>query len=122
MSVNKVILIGHLGADPDVNFMQNGDPVVNFRMATSMRWNDRNTGEKKEETEWHRITCFGKTGEFASQFLKKGRQVFVEGRLRTRKWTDKDGQERFTTEIVATSVQAVGAKASAEAPDGAPAE
>jgi single-strand DNA-binding protein len=118
MSVNKVILLGNLGADPEVNFLPSGDTVMNFRMATSMRWNDKNSGEKKEETEWHRVTVFGKTAEALSQYLKKGKQVFVEGRLRTRKYNDKDGIERYATEIVASSIQLVGARGEGEGQEG----
>jgi len=118
MSVNKVILLGNLGADPEVNFLPSGDTVMNFRMATSMRWTDKNTGEKKEETEWHRVTVFGKTAEALSQFLKKGKQVFVEGRLRTRKYNDKDGIERYATEIVANTIQLVGGRNDGESQEG----
>lgn len=111
MSVNKVILVGNLGADPEVNFLPSGAPVVNFRMATSTKWKDKNTGEKKEETEWHRVTVFDKLAEVASEYLKKGRQVYIEGRLRTRKWTDKEGVERYSTEIVANALQLLGGPA-----------
>ena len=117
MSVNKVVLIGNLGADPEVSFLPSGDAVMNFRIATSMRWNDKNTGEKKEETEWHRITLFGKLANSVGEYLKKGRQVYVEGRLRTRKWQDKDGQDRYTTEIVANAVQLLGNRADAQHED-----
>lgn len=113
MSVNKVILIGNLGNDPEVSFLPSGDTVLNFSMATSQRWTDKATGDKKEEVEWHRVTVFGKLAESISQFLSKGRQVYVEGRLRTRKWTDKEGVERYTTEIVANAVQLLGKR-----PDG----
>jgi single-strand DNA-binding protein len=118
MSVNKVILLGNLGADPEFNMLPSGDTVMNFRMATSMRWNDKATGEKKEETEWHRITVFGKAAEALSQYLKKGRQVYVEGRLRTRKYTDKDGVERYATEIVANTVQLVGGRGETDGQEG----
>ncbi len=111
-SVNKCILVGNLGADPDVSFLNSGDPVVNFRVATSSRWKDKASGELKQETEWHRITCYGKLAEFASEYLKKGRKVYVEGRLKTRKWQDKDGVERYTTEVIASGVQALGGKES----------
>lgn len=107
-SVNKCLLVGNLGADPEVGFLPSGDPVVNFRIATSTRWKDKGTGELKTETEWHRITCYGKLSEFASEYLKKGRKVYVEGRLKTRKWADKNGVERFTTEVIATQLQALG--------------
>lgn len=111
MSVNKVFIVGNLGADPEINMLPSGDTVMNFRVATSMRWNDKATGEKKEETEWHRITVFGRTAEALAQYLKKGRQVHVEGRLRTRKYTDKDGVERYATEIVANTIQMLGTRA-----------
>ena len=104
-SVNKAIVIGNLGAEPDVSFLPSGDPVVNFRVATSSRWKDKTTGDTKEETEWHRITCYGKLTEYVSEYLKKGSKVYVEGRMKTRKWLDKDNVERYTTEIIATSVQ-----------------
>ncbi len=107
-SVNKVILVGNLGADPDVSFLPSGDPVVNFRMATSSRWKDKNSGELMQETEWHRIACYGRQANYAGEYLKKGSKVYVEGRLKTRKWTDKTGAERFTTEIVASDIQSVG--------------
>ena len=107
MSVNKVILVGRLGAEPDINFMKSGEAVLNFSLATSSRWTDKKSGERKEDTEWHRVTCFGKLAESASEFLSKGRQVYVEGRLRTRKWKDKSGHDRYTTEVLAASIQDV---------------
>ena len=107
-SVNKVILVGNLGADPEINFLPEGGAVVNFRMATSSKWKDKVSGELKEETEWHRITCYAKLAEVAGEFLKKGRQVYIEGRLRTRKWTDKEGVERYSTEVIASSLQLLG--------------
>lgn len=110
MSLNKVQLIGNLGADPEVNFMPSGEAVANFRVATTMRWNDKATGERKEETEWHRVTCYGKLAEVVSEYFVKGRQCYVEGRIRTRKWQDKDGQDRYSTEIIANSVQLLGAR------------
>lgn len=111
MSVNKVILIGNLGADPEINIMPSGETVMNLRLATTMRWNDKNSGERKEETEWHRISAFGRTAESVAQYLKKGRQIYIEGRLRTRKWQDKDtGADRFTTEIVASTIQLLGGR------------
>jgi single-strand DNA-binding protein len=114
-SVNKVIVVGNMGKDPEVNFGGNGDAIVNISVATSMKWNDKATGEPKEETEWHRVVCFGKTGEVVGQWGKKGRTVYVEGRLRTRKWTDKEGVERYTTEIVANSVQFIGGRQEGDA-------
>jgi single-strand DNA-binding protein len=111
MSVNKVILIGNLGADPDINIMPSGETVMNLRLATTLRWNDKNSGERKEETEWHRISVFGKTAESLAQFLKKGRQIYVEGRLKTRKFADKDtGADRYSTEIVASTIQLLGSR------------
>lgn len=113
-SVNKVIIVGNMGKDPEVNFSAGGDAVVNVSVATSLKWKDKATGELKEETEWHRVVCFGKTAEVVGEYGKKGRSVYVEGRLRTRKWTDKEGTERYTTEIVANSVQFVGGRQDAE--------
>jgi single-strand DNA-binding protein len=102
--VNKVILVGRLGADPEIRYTQGGAAVANFNMATSENWTDRE-GQKQERTEWHRIVVWGKMAETCSQFLSKGRQVFVEGRLQTRQWEDKEGHKRYTTEIVASTVQ-----------------
>lgn len=107
-SVNKVIIVGHLGKDPDTKYMGNGDAVTNIAVATSESWKDKNTGEKKEMTEWHRVTFYRQLAEIAGQYLKKGAQVYVEGRLQTRKWTDKEGVERFTTEIIADRMQMLG--------------
>jgi len=112
-SVNKVILIGHLGADPEVRYAPSGDAVCNIRMATTETWKDKVTGEKKEATEWHRITFFGRLAEIAGQYLKKGSQVYIEGSLRTRKWQDKDGQDRYTTEIRADEMKMLGSRPSA---------
>src|ERR1044072_7443678 len=100
-SVNKVILIGNLGADPEIRRTQDGKPIANLRLATSESWRDKNTGERKEKTEWHRVVIFndGLT-KIAEQYLKKGSKVYVEGQLQTRKWTDKDGHEKYSTEIV----------------------
>lgn len=100
-SVNKVILVGNLGKDPDVRTTQNGQKIVNFPLATSVSWNDRNTGERREKTEWHRIVIFNeRVGDVAERFLKKGRKAYIEGTLRTRKWTDQSGMDRYTTEVV----------------------
>ncbi|MCX7897391.1 MAG: single-stranded DNA-binding protein [Rhodocyclaceae bacterium] len=107
-SVNKVILIGNLGADPETRYMPSGEPVVNIRLATTEVWKDKSTGDRKEATEWHRVVFFGKLAEIAGQYLKKGRQVYVEGALRTRKWQGQDGQERYTTEIVASDMKMLG--------------
>jgi single-strand DNA-binding protein len=102
--LNKVMLIGRLGADPEVRFMPSGGSVATIRLATSRRWKDKQTGEKKEETEWHRVVFFSRLAEIAGEYLKKGSQVYVEGRIRTQKWQGQDGQDRYTTEIVADSM------------------
>lgn len=107
-SVNKVILVGNLGADPETRYMPNGDAVCNIRLATTESWKDKQSGEKKEITEWHRVVFYRKLAEIAGQYLKKGSQVYLEGRIRTRKWTDKEGQERYTTEIEANEMQMLG--------------
>ncbi len=99
-SVNKVILIGNLGRDPEVRTMQNGNKVANLNLATSETWKDRQTGERREKTEWHRVVIFGPTAEVAERYLKKGSKVYIEGQLQTRKWQDQSGQERYTTEVV----------------------
>ena len=104
-SVNKVILVGNLGADPESRFVPSGDAICNIRVATSETWKDKQTGERKEATEWHRISFYDKLAEIAGQYLRKGSQVYVEGSLRTRKWTDKDGQERYSTEIRGDQMQ-----------------
>jgi single-strand DNA-binding protein len=109
-SVNKVIIVGNLGRDPETRYMPNGEAVTNVAVATTESWKDKNSGEKKELTEWHRITFYRKLAEIAGQYLKKGSQVYVEGRLQTRKWTDKDGVEKYTTEIIADSMQMLGSR------------
>ncbi len=103
--VNKVILIGNLGQDPEVRYMPSGGAVANVRLATSEQWKDKNTGEQQEKTEWHNVVFFGRLGEIVGEYLKKGSKVYVEGRLQTRKWQGKDGQDRWTTEIVANDMQ-----------------
>lgn len=103
--VNKVILIGNLGADPETRFMPSGGAVTNVRLATSETWKDRQTGQMQERTEWHRVVFFNKLGEIAGEYLKKGSKVYVEGSIRTRKWQGQDGQDRYTTEIVANEMQ-----------------
>jgi single-strand DNA-binding protein len=108
-SVNKVILIGNLGADPETRYLPSGDAVTNIRIATSEKWRDKG-GEQQEHTEWHRIAFFGKTAEIAGEYLKKGSPVYVEGRIRTRKWQDKEGQDRYSTEIVADRMQLLGGR------------
>ncbi|EOX9114255.1 single-stranded DNA-binding protein [Providencia rettgeri] len=98
--VNKVILIGHLGQDPEIRYMPSGGAVANLTLATSESWRDKQTGEIKEKTEWHRVCIFGKLAEIAGEYLRKGSQVYIEGSLQTRKWTDQSGQDRYTTEVV----------------------
>ena len=107
-SVNKVILVGNLGADPETRYMPNGDAVTNVRLATTDSWKDKASGEKKEITEWHRVVFYRRLAEIAGEYLRKGSSVYVEGRIRTRKWQDKDGQDRYTTEIEATEMQMLG--------------
>jgi single-strand DNA-binding protein len=109
-SVNKVIIVGNVGRDPETRYMPSGDAVTNISVATSNRYKDKQTGETKENTEWHRIAFFGKLAEIAGQYLKKGSQVYVEGRLQTRKWTDQSGQEKYSTEIIAETMQMLGSK------------
>ena len=115
-SVNKVILVGNLGADPETKYLPSGDAVANIRLATTDRWKDKASGEMKEATEWHRIAFFGRLAEIAGEYLKKGSQVYVEGRIRTRKWQDKEGHDRYTTEIVADSMQMLGSRAGSGEP------
>jgi len=105
--INKVILIGHLGADPELRYTPNGTPVANFRIATTERWTNKQ-GERTESTEWHRIVAWGKLGEFCGQYLNKGKQIYIEGRLRTRSWEDRDGKKQWTTEIIAQRLQLLG--------------
>jgi single-strand DNA-binding protein len=127
--VNKVILVGNLGSDPETKYMPSGDCVCNFSLATSESWNDKQTGEKVERTEWHRIVMFRRLAEIAGEYLRKGSQVYIEGRLRTRKWQDKSGNDRYTTEIEAREMQMLGgrgnnmsnAPAASQAGGGAPA-
>ena len=106
--INKVIIVGNLGADPDSRAMPSGNAVTNISVATSESWNDRETGEKQEKTEWHRVVFFNRLAEIAAQYLKKGSQVYVEGKLQTRKWEDKEGNERWTTEVVGNQMQMLG--------------
>ena len=115
-SVNKVILVGNLGADPETRFMPSGDAIANIRLATTFRWKDRQSGENKEETEWHRVVFRNRLAEIAGEYLKKGSPVYVEGRIRTRKWQDKDGQDRYTTEIMADNMQLLGSRGGAGEP------
>jgi single-strand DNA-binding protein len=109
-SVNKVIIIGNLGRDPETRYMTNGDAVTNITVATTESWKDKQTGEKKEVTEWHRVTFYRKLAEIAAQYLKKGSQVYIEGKLQTRKWTDTEGAERYTTEIIADELRMLGSR------------
>ncbi|WP_420427555.1 single-stranded DNA-binding protein [Algiphilus sp.] len=106
--INKVILVGNLGQDPEVRYTANGTAVANLRIATTESWRDKQSGEQRENTEWHTVVLFGKTAEIASQYLKKGRQVFIEGKLQTRKWQDKSGNDRYSTEVVANDMQMLG--------------
>jgi len=114
--VNKVILIGNLGRDPEVRYSPNGSAIANVTIATTESWKDKNSGEKQEKTEWHRVVFFGRLAEIVGEYLKKGSQIFVEGRLQTRKWQDKDGQDKYTTEIVANEMQMLGSRGGAGAP------
>jgi single-strand DNA-binding protein len=108
--VNKVILVGNLGKDPEVRYMPSGSAAANVTLATSESWKDKQTGEQKERTEWHNIVFFGRLAEIAGEYLKKGSQIYVEGSLRTRKWQDKSGNDRYTTEIVANEMQMLGSR------------
>ena len=111
--INKVIIVGNLGRDPEIRYMPSGDAIANIAVATSYRSKDRNTGEQKELTEWHRISFFGKLAEIVGQYLKKGSSIYVEGRLQTRKYTDKDGVEKYATDIIAENMQMLGGRAGA---------
>jgi single-strand DNA-binding protein len=108
--VNKVILLGNLGADPEKRETPSGMTITNLRLATSEQWTDKQSGEKRENTEWHRVVLFGRLGDIAAQYLSKGSQVYIEGRIQTRKWQGQDGQDRYTTEIVANEMQLVGGR------------
>lgn len=118
-SLNKVQLIGNLGRDPEVRYTPSGSAVCNITIATTRSWKDKTSGDKQEETEWHRVVFYDKLAEIAGQYLAKGKPVYVEGRLKTRKWTDKDGQDKYTTEIIAEQMQMLGSKD--DAPSRAPA-
>ena len=115
-SVNKVIVVGNLGADPETRFLPSGEAVTNIRVATTDKWKDKASGEMKEATEWHRISFFGRLAEVAGEYLKKGSQVYVEGSLRTRKWQDKDGQDRYSTDIRGEVMQMLGRRVGGGAP------
>jgi single-strand DNA-binding protein len=108
--VNKVILVGNLGKDPEVRYMPNGNAVANITLATTESWKDKQSGEQQEKTEWHRIVMFRRLGEIAGEYLKKGSQVYIEGKLQTRKWQDNSGNDRYTTEIVASDMQMLGGR------------
>ena len=110
--INKVILVGHLGQDPQSRAMPSGKAVVNLRIATTDQWRDKTTGENKENTEWHNVVMFDRLAEIAAEYLRKGSQVYVEGKLRTRKWQDREGQDRYTTEIIANEMQMLGGRSS----------
>ena len=117
-SVNKVIIVGNLGKDPETRYAPSGDAVTNIVVATTETWKDKASGEKREATEWHRVVFFGKLAEIAGQYLKKGSQVYLEGKLKTRKWQDKDGQDRFTTEINADEMKMLGSKGDGQQQEG----
>ncbi len=108
--INKVILVGNLGQDPEVRFMPNGGAAANFTIATSESWKDKQTGEQKEKTEWHKLSCFGKLAEICGEYLKKGSKIYVEGRLQTRKWQNQQGQDQYTTEVVFDDMQMLDSK------------
>lgn len=108
--INKVILVGNLGADPETRYTASGSAVTNISLATTDSWRDKNSGEQQERTEWHRVVFFNRLAEIAGEYLRKGRQVYVEGRLQTRKWQDQNGQDRYTTEIVANEMQMLGGR------------
>ncbi len=118
--VNKVILIGNLGQDPEVKYMPSGGAVCNVSVATTDSWRDKNSGERQERTEWHRVVLFHRLAEIAGEYLRKGSQVYLEGRLQTRKWQDKEGQERYTTEIVAAEMQMLGGRGGGQGFDESP--
>ena len=117
--INKAIIVGNLGRDPEVRYTANGNAIANITVATTESWKDKQSGERQEKTEWHRVVFFGRLAEIAGEYLKKGSQVYIEGRLQTRKWEDKSGQERYTTEIVASEMQMLGSRGggASEAPD-----
>jgi single-strand DNA-binding protein len=118
-SVNKVILIGNLGKDPEVRYTPSGAAVCNLRLATTRTWKNRDSGERQEETEWHSVVLYDRQAEIAGEYLKKGRPVYIEGRLKTRKWQDKDGNDRYTTEVVAETMQLLGGREGMGGPDDA---
>lgn len=113
-SVNKVIIVGNLGKDPEMRYTQDGKAIANLTVATSESWKDKNTGEKREKAEWHKVTFFDKLAEIVGKYLKKGSKIYLEGKLQTRKWQDKDGQDRYTTEIVGSEMKMLGGKSEGE--------
>ena len=113
--INKVILIGHVGTDPDVRYMPNGNAATTLSIATTESWKDKQTGEKQERTEWHRVVCFNRLGEIAGEYVRKGSKLYIEGSLRTRKWQDPQGQDRYTTEIIAADIQMLDSKGGSSA-------
>jgi single-strand DNA-binding protein len=108
--INKVILVGNVGVDPDVRYLPNGNAVTTLSLATSESWKDKTTGEKQDRTEWHRVVCFNRLGEIAGEYVRKGSKLYVEGSLRTRKWQDQQGQDKYTTEIIASDIQMLDSK------------
>lgn len=120
--VNKAIIIGNVGGDPETKYMANGTAVTNLTIATNETWKDKQTGEQKDRTEWHRVSMFGRLAEIASEYLRKGSSVYVEGKIRTRKWQDKSGQDRYTTEIIADQMQMLGGRSgpASSTPEGRP--
>ena len=113
-SVNKALIIGNLGQDPEIKYTQSGSPVANLSVATSERWKDKNTGEQKEQTEWHRVVVFGRLAEIAEQYLKKGSKIFIEGKIQTRDWEDAEGNKKYTTEAVAREMTMLDSRASTD--------
>lgn len=115
--INKVILVGNIGLDPEVRYLPNGNAVTTLSLATSESWKDKTTGEKQDRTEWHRVVCFNRLGEIAGEYVRKGSKLYVEGSLRTRKWQDQQGQDRYTTEIIASDIQMLDSKSGGSAPN-----
>ena len=119
--INKVILVGNLGADPETRYMPSGSAVTNIRIATTESWKDKDTGDQQERTEWHSVAFFGRLAEIVAEYLRKGSQVYIEGKLRTRKWQDREGNDRWSTEVVANEMQMLGGRPGSNAPAQAPA-
>lgn len=115
--VNKAIIVGTLGKDPELKYMANGNAIANLSVATSEKWKDKNSGQQQEKTEWHRVSMFGAVAEIAGKYLTKGSQVYLEGKIQTRKWQDKDGQDRYSTEVIASEMQMLGGKGRTEPKD-----